>query len=83
MTQHHNFRLTMRTLKGVLKKLNLNRKRNIDDSGLKQVIEVELETSARIYGYREMTEHLSIKFNINTSKESVRKCLKLAGSDWG
>ena len=37
----------------------------------------ELGTSLHTVGYRQMTENVYIKYNINVSKENVRKVVKI------
>lgn len=76
INEHHEIDLTMRTLKEKLRKYCLTRVRNVSDNELRNMVSTELETSACSYGYRQMTEHLCIKFGINISKEAVRRVLK-------
>ena len=75
INKHHRITLTLRQLKTKLKKLHLKRKRNISEEDLTDIISRELGTSLANFGYRQMTEFISLKYGINIAKEDVRKSL--------
>ena len=73
---HHSKRITMYRIKSILKLEGLNKKRNVSDVVLKSIIENEMQTSLSNVGYRQMTENICLKYDINISREDVRKVLK-------
>ena len=73
---YHGKTVSLSTLKKILKEKGLNRKRNISDVDLKEVLRNEVITSISLVGYRQMTEVISVKYGLNISKEHVRKALK-------
>ena len=75
INKHHGQHLTFRTFKRICEKESLNRRRNVSELLLCQVISNELCSSVSLVGYRQMTECISLKYGINVSKESVRKAL--------
>ena len=77
INQHHDKVLTFRTLKRICKHKGLNRCTNVDPSLLADAINIELGSSLSLVGYRQMAENLNVKYGINTSRESVRKILKI------
>lgn len=76
INEHHHRLITMNMVKRICKEENLSRRRNISDSDLKDVIVNELKTSMSKVGYRQMWEQISLKYDVNVSKECVRKILK-------
>ena len=76
INKHHHRLITMNMVKRICKEENLSRRRNISDSDLKDVIVNELKTSMSKVGYRQMWEQISLKYDVNVSKECVRKILK-------
>ena len=74
--EYHDVAITHRQIKEFFKKNNLTRERNAPDDVVVEVIRLELGTSARLLGYRQMTELLSVKYGINISRENVRNILK-------
>ena len=77
ISSHHKRDITMSKIKSILKNKGLNRKRNVSEADLKEIIDTELSTSLSSIGYRQMTECLSIKYGVNVAKEDVRKALKV------
>ena len=76
INEHYHRLITMDMVKRICKEENLSRRRNISDSDLKDVIVNELKTSMSKVGYRQMWEQISLKYDVNVSKECVRKILK-------
>ena len=76
INKHHRVATTVRHIKYVCKKQGLTRRVHIMDSELKDMIINELTTSRSHVGYRQMSEILNLKYNIQVAKERVRKCLK-------
>ena len=60
----------------IFEKVKRNRKRNVSDNELREIVSNELSTSLIKVGYRQMTETITVKYNINVSKNDVRKVLK-------
>ena len=60
----------------IFEKVKRNRKRNVSDNELREIVSNELSTSIIKVGYRQMTETITVKYNINVSKNDVRKVLK-------
>jgi hypothetical protein len=77
INEQHNRPLTFRILKRICNSEGLNRKRNITQNELYEAIENELCTSASLIGYRQMTEIVSYKYNVNIAKEDVRLALRI------
>lgn len=76
MNQHHEVPTTERQMRDFFQKNNLTRKRNVSEQTVLEMISLELETSAKSFGYRQMTDYLSIKYKVNISRELVRQTLK-------
>ena len=64
-------------MKQICKLEGLTRRRNVTEDQLYDIIVNELGTSLHTVGYRQMTENVYIKYNINVSKENVRKVVKI------
>uniref|UniRef100_A0A7M5UQS5 Integrase core domain-containing protein n=1 Tax=Clytia hemisphaerica TaxID=252671 RepID=A0A7M5UQS5_9CNID len=75
INQHHGKHLTLRNLKNICAKQSLSRKCNVTHEQLCEAIRNEIGTSLSLVGYRQMYENLTLKYNINTSKEKVRLAL--------
>ena len=75
INNHHGVALSGRKLKYICALENLNRKRNVTPSILKGIIANELGTSSSQFGYKQMTENISLKYGVNVAKEVVRKLL--------
>ena len=56
------------------RKKKADRKRTVSDYELREIVSNELSTSLIKVGYRQMTE--TVKYNVNISKNNVRKVLK-------
>ena len=76
ITQQRGIPLSLRRLKEMCRKKKINRKRNVSDYELREIVSNELNTSFIKVGYRQMTETVSVKYNVNISKNDVRKVLK-------
>lgn len=76
INQYHRKPLTMRGLKEIIRKNGLSRRKNITNDEATEAITLELQTSMSSVGYRQMTEFVSVKYEINISKEDVRLILK-------
>ena len=81
VSTHHNRRLTPNRLKQICKLEGLTRRRNVTEDQLYDIIVNELGTSLHTVGYRQMTENVCIKYNINVSKEDVRKAVKIVNPE--
>ena len=77
INNHHEISLSPRQLKELMRKNGLRRVRNINDSTLRDLIKLEMTTSACKLGYKQLTEIVSVKYDVNLSKESVRLALKV------
>ena len=75
INQHHGKYLTLRNLKNICASQSLTRKSNVTHEQLCEAIRNELGSSLSLVGYRQMYENLTLKYNINTSKEKVRVAL--------
>ena len=75
-TSHHRVPITYSTFKSICKREGLNRKKNVTDRELRNIIRNELNTSLSLVGYRQMTECITLKYNVWDSKEDVRKAIK-------
>ena len=60
-------------LKQICKLEGLTRRRNVTEDQLYDITVNELGTSLHTIGYMQMTENVCIKYNIDVSKEDVRK----------
>ena len=58
------------------RKKKVDRKRNASDTELREIVSNELSTSLIKVGYRQMTETISVKYNVNISKNDVCKVFK-------
>ena len=58
------------------RKEKINRKRNVNDNELRKIVSNKLSTSLVKVGYRQETETITVKYNINVSTKNVRKALK-------
>ena len=76
LNEHHNISITERQVKEFFKQNNLTRKRNVSNDVAGEMIRLELSTSVKLLGYRQMTELLSVKYEINISRENVRILMK-------
>ena len=76
INEHHGLDMSLRKLRYILSKENLNRKRNVLEVNIKSMISNELCNSLCKVGYRQMTESLSLKYGVNVSKETVRRLIK-------
>ena len=81
ISTHHNRRPTPNMLKQICKLEGLTRRRNVTEDQLYDIIVNELGTSLHTVGYRQMTENVCIKYNINVSKEDVRKAVKIVNPE--
>ena len=63
--------LSLRRLKEMCRKKNIERKRNVSDNGLREIVSNELSTPVIKVGYRQMTEAVSAKYNVNISKNDI------------
>ena len=68
-------------LKQICKLEGLTRRRNVTEDQLYDITVNELGTSLHTIGYRQMTENICIKYNINVSKEDVRKAVKIVNPE--
>ena len=48
------------------RKKKIDRKRNVSDNELREIVSNKLSTSLIKVGYRQMTETISVKYNVNT-----------------
>ena len=71
----HNQSISVRQLKHFCQKLKLTRRRHVQDDLVKDISNTS--TSPLCLGYRQLSEFISIKYNLTVSKEQVRKCLKV------
>ena len=76
ITQQHGIPLSLRRLKEICRTKKVDRKRNVSDNELREIVSNELSTSLIKVGYRQMTETISVKYNVNISKNDVGKILK-------
>ena len=81
ISTHHNRRPTPNMLKQICKLEGLTRRRNVTEDQLYDITVNELGTSLHTIGYRQMTENICIKYNINVSKEDVRKAVKIVNPE--
>ena len=68
--------MTYSTFKSICKRGGLIRKNNVTNRELKNIIRNELNTSLSLVGYSQMTEYITLKYNIWVSKENLRKAMK-------
>ena len=59
-SKHHGQHLTFRTFKRIYEKASLNRRRNVSELLLCQVISNQLCSSVSLVGYQQMTECISL-----------------------
>jgi len=76
MNEHHGIHTTDRQMKEFFRKNDLSRNMNVTKDVASNLIILELGTSANLFGYRQMTELLTLKYEINISRELVRQILK-------
>ena len=76
ISTHHNRTLTPNMLKQICKLEELIRKKNVPEDHLHDIIINKLSTSLQTVGYRHMVMIACIKYNINVSKEDVKKSSK-------
>ena len=81
ISTHHNRRPTPNMLKQICKLEGLTRRRNVTEDQLYDITVNELGTSLHTIGYMQMTENVCIKYNIDVSKEDVRKAVKIVNPE--
>ena len=64
IVSHHRVRIAYSTIKPIWKREVLNREKNATDRELKNIFRNELNTSLSLAGYRQMTEWITLKYNI-------------------
>ena len=76
ISSYHRVPLTLRKLKEMCHKLKLNRIRNVSDADLNEIISTEMSTSSCNLGYRQLIQLLTLKYNVNVAKDTIRRILK-------
>ena len=74
INKHHQHDVTERRVKYLIRKQGLSRKK-MNQSALIQAVSNELDTSRSLLGYRQMAEMISLKYEVNISKENARLAL--------
>ena len=78
---HHGIILSVRTVKRILKRLRLRRAKCDNESPLEDIVSVileELENSCGSFmGYRQLTRHLRRKYNLQVTRDTVMKFLRI------
>ena len=78
---HHGIILSVRTVKRILKRLRLRRAKCNNESPLEEIVSVileELENSCGSFmGYRQLTRHLRQKYNLQVTRDTVMKFLRI------
>ena len=75
INRQHNRSLTFRTFKRICATEKLTRRNFVSPPDLQELIRNELCTSSSLVGYRQMTEIINCKYNLNVPKEAVRLAL--------
>ena len=75
INRQHNRSLTFRTFKRICATEKLTRRNIVPTQDLQEMVRNELCTSSSLVGYRQMTEIINWKYNLNVSKENVRLAL--------
>ena len=71
----HSKAVTQRGITEIVRRKGLSRKRNVSISLLDEMVRSECTSSLASCGYRQMTEIISLKYDVWVSKEDVRKSL--------
>ena len=74
INKHHRHDVTERRVKYLIRKQGLSRKK-MNQSALIQAVSNELDTSRSLLGYRQMAKMISLKYEVNISKENARLAL--------
>lgn len=82
---HHGIIISVRTVKRILKRLRLRRAKCNNESPLEHIVSIileELENSCGSFmGYRQLTRHLRRKYNVQVTRDTVMKALRLIDPD--
>ena len=68
IAQQDRIPLSLKMLKGMCRKKRIYRKRNASDNELREIVS-NLGTSLIKVGHRQMTEKISVNYNVNISKK--------------
>ena len=78
---HHGIILSVRTVKRIFKRLRLTRAKCNNESPLEEIVSVileELENSCGSFmGYRQLTRHLRRKYNLQVTRDTVMKFVRI------
>jgi len=78
---HHGIILSVRTVKRILKRLRLRRAKCNNESPLEEIVSAileELENSCGSFmGYCQLTRHLRQKYNMQVTRDTVMKFLRI------
>lgn len=77
----HGIILSVRTVKRILKRLRLRRAKCNNESPLEQIVAAILEELENSWGsfmcYRQLTRHLRRKYNLQVTRDTVMKSLRI------
>lgn len=80
----HGIVISIRTVKRILKQLNLRRARS-EESSIEKIIDAilqEFETSCGTFlGYRQLTQRLRQKYGLNVKRDSVMRYMRIVDPD--